>query len=250
MVADAGIQKSLEEKIRNHSAYGSISPAKDYAYAIIKDAILNLWLEPGTGITEKGMAAVLNLSQTPVREAFVRLAQEKLLVVVPQRGTYVAKINPETVLNASYIRRTLERDAISRIQLPLSAGIERRLRSCLEQQAEWMDCPHTDETAIQVLRIDFQFHRLLFEAAGLAFVCDVIELFNMHNQRLHLLCYKVTPEWEIFLERHRAIFSALKDNNQEALTAAWEEHYSEIEDNLAKGSMHYPEYFVGNGNQR
>ncbi|RXZ01523.1 hypothetical protein DMO16_18770 [Fictibacillus sp. S7] len=41
---------------------------------------------PGTGISEKEISSTFNESRTPVREAFLRLAQEGLVIVFLQAG--------------------------------------------------------------------------------------------------------------------------------------------------------------------
>ena len=66
---------------------------RDFSYQILKTKILNLELKPGTKISEKEIADELSVSRTPVREAFMMLAQEDLLDVIPQIGTIVSKIN-------------------------------------------------------------------------------------------------------------------------------------------------------------
>lgn len=46
---------------------------RDYTYQLLRKRILHLQLEPGTKISEKEIADELNVSRTPVREAFMKL---------------------------------------------------------------------------------------------------------------------------------------------------------------------------------
>ena len=46
---------------------------RDYAKRVIRDKIISLELEPGTAISDLELAAWMNLSRTPVREALLDL---------------------------------------------------------------------------------------------------------------------------------------------------------------------------------
>ena len=48
---------------------------KDYAYRVIKDAIMYLELKPGQSISEVELAEALNLSRTPIREVLTKLRE-------------------------------------------------------------------------------------------------------------------------------------------------------------------------------
>ncbi|MGV2788352.1 GntR family transcriptional regulator, partial [Clostridium perfringens] len=55
---------STEQKIKGST--------REYSYQLLKDRIFHLELEPGTKISEKEIADELNVSRTPVREAFMK----------------------------------------------------------------------------------------------------------------------------------------------------------------------------------
>lgn len=58
---------------------------KQYIYKVLKESIMNLALAPGETISEIEISEALNVSRTPVREAIVRLSEEKLINVFPQK---------------------------------------------------------------------------------------------------------------------------------------------------------------------
>ena len=57
---------------------------QDAVYQVLRDAIMSLRLEPGTVMSTQEMANKLNVSRTPVREAFIRLQKESLVDTIPQ----------------------------------------------------------------------------------------------------------------------------------------------------------------------
>ena len=74
-----------------------VAPAGVQAYATLRHAIVTLRLRPGQLLSEQGIAQQLHTSRTPVREAFIKLAETGLMRVLPQRGTFVRKISQRAV---------------------------------------------------------------------------------------------------------------------------------------------------------
>jgi DNA-binding GntR family transcriptional regulator len=64
----------------------------DRVYGELRRAILSLELEPGSNLDENDFVAALNVSRTPIREAFLRLANDGLVTISPNRGAYVSSI--------------------------------------------------------------------------------------------------------------------------------------------------------------
>ena len=71
---------------------------RDWTFRTILYNLVNLVLPPGSAVSENDVAAALGTSRTPVREAFIRLAQDGLLVVYPQKGTYVSLVDEHRVV--------------------------------------------------------------------------------------------------------------------------------------------------------
>src|SRR5437763_3342513 len=88
------------------------SPARDQAYAALREAIVSAELAPGERLSENRLAERLGVSRTPVREALARLRDERLVAIVPQLGTFVTRIDPEAVADAQFVRESLECNAI------------------------------------------------------------------------------------------------------------------------------------------
>lgn len=81
---------------------------RDYALRVIRENIINLELKPGTMISEQDIANELNLSRTPVHEAMQELSTTKIIEILPQRGSYVSKIDMALVDEAVFMRSNLE----------------------------------------------------------------------------------------------------------------------------------------------
>lgn len=91
----------------------------DQAYHLLRQQILTFDLVPGQKISETKLTADLPYGRTPIREAILQLKSEGLLTVVPQSGTYIAKVDLQIAEQARYAREQIEpqimRDALTRL---------------------------------------------------------------------------------------------------------------------------------------
>jgi len=101
-------------------ARAAISPQ---IYERLRRAITTLELAPSESVSEKDLAQKLGVSRTPVREALIRLADEGLIDVLPQRGTFVAPIRLQDVEDAQFIREALEVAVVRRLTGHMKRGV-------------------------------------------------------------------------------------------------------------------------------
>lgn len=78
--------------------------SREYVFRMMYDNIMSFQLVPGTAISEQDISSQLDISRTPVRDAFVRLAQLKLLDIVPQRKTTVSRIHTEQLDDSCFMQ--------------------------------------------------------------------------------------------------------------------------------------------------
>src|SRR5690606_2025042 len=81
----------------------------------LRDEIVTLVLKPGDAISESDIATKYGVSRQPVREAFIRLSQQGLLLIRPKRATVVKKISPDGVRQSRFIRESIEVETIRRV---------------------------------------------------------------------------------------------------------------------------------------
>ena len=81
-------------------------------YRSLRERIIRGELEPGGLISEAEIARAFSISRQPVREAFIKLAEEGLVEIRPQRGTLVRRINIASVMDARFVREAVEADIV------------------------------------------------------------------------------------------------------------------------------------------
>lgn len=83
-------------------------PSGSSAYARVRRGIVEGRYRPGERLVEQRLAEELDLSRTPVREAFRRLQAEGLVVVEPNRGVRVRGLSVDEIGDLYELRARLE----------------------------------------------------------------------------------------------------------------------------------------------
>ena len=108
----SGAMTSARSPLPEDARIERSSPIPDQVYRILRQAILSLAMPPGAVIVEKEITDRLGISRTPVRDAIRQLADERLVDIKPQSGTYVALIDRHQLEQGRLIRRALEVEGI------------------------------------------------------------------------------------------------------------------------------------------
>src|SRR5258708_30187899 len=87
----------------------------DRVYGDLRRRIRELALPPGAPLRKEEIAVSLGVSRAPVSEAIARLADEGLVDVFPQHGSFVAPIRAADVRESLFIRTALETEAMRRV---------------------------------------------------------------------------------------------------------------------------------------
>ena len=83
-------------------------PVNQQIYRILRSDIVHCLIPPGTPLSEKEVSVRFDVSRQPVREAFIKLAENGLIQIRPQRGSYVNKISLAQVRNGCFVRQAIE----------------------------------------------------------------------------------------------------------------------------------------------
>ena len=72
-------------------------PSQVDIYHQLKKLIYHGELSPGEKLSEVDLTKKMNVSRTPIREAFRQLQMEGYITVLPHKGAYVSKLPPEKI---------------------------------------------------------------------------------------------------------------------------------------------------------
>lgn len=212
---------------------------REHVYTAIKTQILKLELEPGRKISDKEIGEILQVSRTPVREAFQKLAQEELLEIYPQRGTFVSRINLEQVEEARFMRENIERGIVRLAceHYPDDYFIQ------LETNIAMQKLFDAKKNFTRLYELDDQFHQILFDGCQKSRIWVILQQMNTHFKRLRALRTSSGMEWDFIIHQHEQIFNLLKRRDASSVEKVITEHLQlvVIEKRVLKEK--YPNYF-------
>jgi DNA-binding GntR family transcriptional regulator len=205
-------------------------------YHVLKEDILTLKLLPGQMISENEVAKLYHVSRTPVKMAFVRLENEGYVDVIPQRGTYVSKIDAKHIRDVSYMRYVLEMDMC---RTALRSGNLKKLIINLEENVKEQEqmVASGNFQSYNFFDIDSRFHQLLFAHSGREQIWSVILANQVFYTRLRLLDAKSLERCKGICTEHRGIIAALRKRDETLLDNLVYRHLHHKVDLLMQGNI-------------
>jgi DNA-binding GntR family transcriptional regulator len=184
----------------------------DDATQALRDAILNGRLPAGARLRQTELAAQLQISRTPIREALGRLRQEGLIALTSGGGVRVALLELDEAVELYDLREVLDglaarlaaqragRSALARLEAALA-----RMARCLERRNpnQWFGAHVT-------------FHDEIFRAGGHARLQGLAGVVRLSIRHFHPLLLKTEGRLEDAYREHRRIFEAIRAHDGEA----------------------------------
>lgn len=129
----------------------------------------------GSQLSEARIAKDLGVSRTPVREAINRLEMEGLLVVEPQRGSFVFNLEPEELAKLCDARTCLEVEAFKQAFVAQPAA----LADALDASVGVMKEARSSGDDAAYLAQDTAFHQCFFDHADNRFLNDAYQTVSL-----------------------------------------------------------------------
>ncbi len=220
--------KSIAEILAG-SALDGTGTLTQQIYRMLRNLVVEMKLMPNRFLSEKDVAAALNVSKTPVREAFIRLAEDGVVNIVPKSGTYVSPIDIQRAYEGYFIRSSLESSCAAHLAGQATDADIAVLMQELAAQRQSLDIE--DYRAFYLL--DNKFHETIFLAAGLPntkrFVDNV--KFEVDRIRSFKLVMKIRRVEEVLAD-HTAIVNAIAARDAETARLAAMHHFAGMSENI------------------
>lgn len=204
----------------------------------LRNDIVRMVLKPGDVISESDIAARYGVSRQPVREAFIRLAQQSLLLIRPKRATVIKKISPEGVRQSRFIRESIEVEIVRRVAANPAADAAAVLQALIEEQEQASAAG--DSATFHGL--DELFHRTLARLAGVEYAWQLIDDHKIQLDRVRYLTLGVSSA-RVAIGEHKIIAASVAARDVAAAEAAMRAHLGRAETLLSQTISDYPDYF-------
>ncbi|OJH43185.1 GntR family transcriptional regulator [Paracoccus sp. SM22M-07] len=209
----------------------------DQLFDRLRAAIIDNVLTPGTKLSEAEVALNHGVSRQPVREAFIKLANESLLEIRPQRGTFVAKISLPHVMDARFVREAVEADIVKLLAGAPDPAVIADLRRQVRAQETLIG-----GSARDFIAADEAFHRTLAEGADKARAWEVVVEMKAQMDRVRVLSSQHFPV-DRLVAQHLAIVDAIAAGDGAAAERGLRLHLQGILTDLPVIKQERPEYF-------
>lgn len=216
--------------------------SKEY---VIRNMVYNiefLNLEPGEKISENQISDFLNLSRTPIREAFYNLKSNLLIDVKPQIGTFISYLDIDVSKELLFFRSSLEEKAVIEVCNKDSLDYLNIFKEIIEKEKTLHDSNNIEE----LISLDNRFHNLIFEELGYNKIPSIIEDNTYYLIRMRILRLKANIREKNYIDEHENILKCMINKDKENASKILIYHINELVDDMNILRNKYPHYFKNN----
>lgn len=210
-------------------------------YQTIRKRIINMQMPPGMTMSEQQTAKALGVSRTPVREAFIRLSRERMVIITPQRRTAVAKISTERAQQEHFLRESLEQAVLEQFVL----NVKPEYLAALTQTIQLQKTALQDRDFVAFLEYDDDFHKTFYMATDKHLCYQLLRRNCFDYQRLrYLSSYSDEGIQHLNVNQHEAMLQLITERNLQDVQALLRRHVRRIFDEIVLMKEKYPQFIL------
>lgn len=173
---------------------------------VLREAITTGHLKASQPLPQDEIAAQLQVSHIPVREALRQLQSEGLVTYQANRGATVSALSPGEIREIYEIRIILETAAIRRAATHLTAGQ-------LDQAERMLDLAESDQDGASWGAHDVEFHQLIYDLDQRPHLRELIDGLLRRVDRYWLIRGLMLRHRATFDREHRMLLAALRERD-------------------------------------
>ncbi|NDY92102.1 GntR family transcriptional regulator [Ideonella livida] len=197
----------------------------------LRALIVSMQLAPGTVLARGELAEGFGLSQTPIRDALLKLGEEGLVQIFAQHATVVSRIDLTAARQAHFLRLALELELVGALAADPDPATLARLQGALGLQRALLSRQDArglldDASYAEFIEADRAFHQVLYAARGMEALWTQVRRQSGHIDRLRRLHLPEAGKAASVVGQHQAIVDAIAQGQPEAARAALRLHLS------------------------
>lgn len=206
-------------------------------YNELRRKVIELEFLPGAPLSENELAAELGVSRTPIREALIMLAQDDLVQVFPKIGSFVSRIDAQRVIDAQFLRESVELASLGDVPAKPDPALVQELRENLKLQFE------AEDNREEFFRLDELFHQGLMRLSKHDGTWPAIVGAKAHLDRARWLGLQ-KRSLKMFAEQHSEILDALLKNGSVSARPLMTTHLRTVFTDIEIVRERSPEWFA------
>ena len=198
------------------------------AYHQLREAIVSGRFQPNERLVEGSVAELLGVGRTAVRAALVRLDQEGLVVLEPNRGGRVRLIDGREALEIEEVRAALEGFLCRRAAERIGGEQLRELEAVTDEMRQRVE----EGDSLGYSELNARFHQAIWTAADHRTAARVVGGLKSQSIRFQFQTAMRPGRAARSLGEHDRIVAALRKRDPEAAEAAMRDHLAEVLETL------------------
>lgn len=219
---------------------GGPMPLARKVYDELHKRILSFELKPYQVLSEASVSEMLGVSRTPAREALTKLAENKFVDVVPQRGSQVAPLRIEDLDRSQFMREALE---VVLLRRAMSSGNSAAMVKGLRKEITLQRTYVMFEDSESFYASDEAFHGLIAEYAEQPSVQPEIVRLKGHMDRFRHLMVSGVEDLDTIIRHHVEIADAIEAGDATLAEDRMIKHLRRIFDYIDQAREKFPDYF-------
>jgi DNA-binding GntR family transcriptional regulator len=194
--------------------------AVDVVFETIRQGIISGRFAPGQRLVIRDLAEEIGFSRSTFREAFRRLAAERLVSLIPNRGVAVQRLTPREMADLFEIRELLEGQAARRAAESIDEGDHRKRFLAMWDKVRRGD--PADRPAF--IEHNQRFHAMIVELSGNSRLPEMLDQLQIPILMFQWRTLMTPQEIALSQEEHKAIAKAILEGHPEQAEAAMRRH--------------------------
>ena len=196
-------------------------PQTQRAYREIRRRILDNDMPPNAQYLEQELATALGMSRTPVREALIRLSEERLVEVRPRHGARVLPVSVDDMREIYELLTELEAMAARKVA---ERGLTREELRDLERAVADMDRALENDDLNAWANYDGVFHTILVDLARNSRMSQIVSTFRDQAYRARMQTLRLRPKPVDSNRDHAAVVEAIRKRDAELAATIHRKH--------------------------
>lgn len=213
--------------------------ASEQIYQAMYSQIMFLELKPGEELNMQKLLSDVGVSRSPLRDALLKLQEDNLVEIFPQKGSRVTKINLKQVEVERFMRTTLELAVLPLFAEVCSKEHLLKMRSALEAQKIAIE----GENQKDFLNADDKFHKIFFSATGMDRLWNLTQNQSGNYRRIRMISSQVPEILDQIVAEHEEVYEAFSTGNSQKALEIEKGHLTKLLTEIDILEKKYPDYF-------